>query len=208
MPSSPDWNRKLHYYLGLYLLLFLLLFSFTGLLLNHPMWRFAEFWPQRQQSSYVQAIHTPPAGADLDQARELMRQLDVRGEIEWTQTRQRPASFAFRVTRPGHILDINADLEARRASVQRIDLNGWGVARLLHSFTGVRAADSRNQRDWILTSALVFCMDALAVGVVLMALSGLWMWWAQATRRRGGVVALGAGLAACGFFAAGLRWLF
>jgi len=31
------WNRRLHYYLGLYFLLFLWLFSFTGLLLNHPL---------------------------------------------------------------------------------------------------------------------------------------------------------------------------
>ena len=48
MPSSASgarrlltfetWNKKLHYYLGLYFLLFLWLFSFTGLLLNHPRW--------------------------------------------------------------------------------------------------------------------------------------------------------------------------
>jgi hypothetical protein len=32
------WNRRLHYYLGLYLLFFSWLFVFTGLLLNHPRW--------------------------------------------------------------------------------------------------------------------------------------------------------------------------
>jgi hypothetical protein len=37
------WNRRLHYYLGLYLLFFCWLFAFTGLVLNHPRWAFAQF---------------------------------------------------------------------------------------------------------------------------------------------------------------------
>ena len=36
--ALESWNRRIHYYLGLYFLLFLWLFSFTGLLLNHPRW--------------------------------------------------------------------------------------------------------------------------------------------------------------------------
>jgi len=34
--SSERWNRKLHFYTGLFLLFFLWLFAFSGLLLNHP----------------------------------------------------------------------------------------------------------------------------------------------------------------------------
>ena len=45
------WNRRVHYYLGLYLLFFTWLFAFTGLLLNHPRWQFAQFWPNRIQST-------------------------------------------------------------------------------------------------------------------------------------------------------------
>ncbi len=55
------WNRKLHYYTGLYLLLFLWLFAFTGLLLNHPQWTFAEFWPTRAQSTIDRQIDPPTA---------------------------------------------------------------------------------------------------------------------------------------------------
>jgi hypothetical protein len=66
------WNRKLHFYIGLYLLLFLWLFAFTGLLLNHPKWTFKEFWPNRRQWTQAQAIETPHGG-DLEKARDLMR---------------------------------------------------------------------------------------------------------------------------------------
>src|SRR5512137_2416896 len=53
--AAKLWNRKLHYYLGLFTLLFVWLFAFTGLLLNHP-WKFAEFWDSRQQSTSEREI--------------------------------------------------------------------------------------------------------------------------------------------------------
>jgi len=45
------WNRRFHYFIGLYLLFFCWLFVFTGLLLNHPRWQFAQFWPNRVQTT-------------------------------------------------------------------------------------------------------------------------------------------------------------
>ena len=70
--------------------------------------------------------------------RDIVSQLGIRGEIEWTKKRSDPNHLDFRVSRPGHILEVAADLKQSRATVQQIDLNAWGVARLLHSFTGVR----------------------------------------------------------------------
>src|SRR5262245_50085040 len=106
MPSSPNlaletWNRKLHYYLGLYLLFFLWLFSFTGLLLNHPQWRFAEFWPQRKETRFEQAIEPTSSASDLDRARELMSELNLAGEIDWPGGRRQPGLLEFTVNRPG-----------------------------------------------------------------------------------------------------------
>ena len=202
------WNRKLHYYIGLYLLLFLWLFLFTGLLLNHPQWTFAEFWANRKQSSFGRQIQQPPQGGDLIQARDILRQLGIHGEIEWTKTRSEPSRLDFRVARPGHIFEIKTDLEQNRATVQRIDLNAWGVARLLHSFTGVKMGDATSQRDWSMTILWALSMDALALGAILMVFSSLYMWWSQKQNRRWGLVAAGLGVVSCGFFVFGLRWLF
>jgi hypothetical protein len=202
------WNRRLHYYIGLYLLLFLWLFAFTGLLLNHPQWTFAEFWPTRTQSASTQPIQMPAQGGDLIQAQDIMRQLGVRGEIEWTKTRSDLKRLEFRVSRPGHIFEVNADLEHAQAAVQRIDLNAWGVARLLHTFTGVSLSSAVNDRDWTLTKIWAFCLDALAAGLILMILSSLYMWWSLKRKRRWGMCALGLGAGCCAFFVIGLRWLF
>ncbi len=78
------WNRRLHFHTGLFLLFFLWLFALTGLLLNHPKRKFAEFWPMRRQTTFERQISPPPAGTDLAQARNILAQLDLSGEVEWT----------------------------------------------------------------------------------------------------------------------------
>ena len=210
MPSAAKltlWNRKLHYYLGLYFLFFLWLFAFTGLLLNHPGWTFAEFLANRKQSVFERQIQPPRSGSDLDQARDLMRQLDIAGEIEWTATRSDPNAFDFRVIRPGHIFEIRTDFNKHQALVQHTALNGWGVLHILHTFTGVRLADTRNQRDWTLTIIWALAMDALAAGLILMVLSGIYMWYGLIRKRRLGAAALALGVLICLWFAIGLKLL-
>ena len=210
MPSFADriafWNRRIHFYLGLYFLSFLWLFLFTGLLLNHGTWNFAEFWTNRIQTDAVRRIQSPPAGGDLSQARDIMNQLGLRGEIEWTESRTGAGQLVFRVSRPGHIFEIRADAGQQTATVRTIRLNNWGVARILHTFTGVRMTDHRNQRDWLLTTVWAYSMDALALGLIVMALGGVYVWWTQPLKRRLGAWALGLGVLACGYFVFGLRW--
>jgi len=206
--SFEVWNRKLHFYIGLYLLFFLWLFSFTGLLLNHPGWTFAEFWPNRRQSRFEQPIQIPPAGSDLAQAEDILRQLGIDGEIEWTTTRSDLNRFDFRAGRPGRMFEIQADFQRKMAAVHRTDLNTWGIMHVLHTFTGVRMDDSRNRRDWPLTTVWVLSMDALAAGMVVMVLSSFYMWWRLKQKRRSGALTLGLGLVSCGLFVIGFRWIF
>lgn len=198
------WNRRLHIYLGLFLLLFLWLFSLTGLLLNHPEWSFAEFWPNRKEALVERRITPPPAGSDLAQAHELMRQLGFEGEIEWITTRADPSHFDFRVSRPGHMRTVKANFAAGTARIQQIDLNAWGVLHILHTFTGVRLADQRNSRDWVLTSVWAWSMDAVAAALIFEVLSSLYLWWGLRRRKPFAVWALLAGCTVCGWYVFGL----
>lgn len=201
------WNRRLHFYIGLFLLFFIWLFALTGLLLNHPKWTFADFWPTRKQTTFERQIKRPPAGGDLAQAQNILTQLGIPGEIEWTSAREDPRQLNFRVSRPSHIFEIKTDLDHERVVVQRIDVNGWGVMRILHTFTGVRAGDSRNQRDWILTSLWALSMDAVAAGLLIMVLGSYYMWWRLPQKRAWGLVALMSGWIVCALFVVGLRLL-
>jgi hypothetical protein len=200
------WNRKGHYYLGLYFLFFLWLFALTGLLLNHS-WRFAEFWPTRKVSKLERQVQVPTVTHDLARAREIMRQLGIQGEIEWTSARVDAESVAFRVTRPGRSWNVTME-PAGRVAVEQTDINGWGLIRVLHAFTGVRTGDTRNYRDWLLTTVWALSMDAVALGMCLMVLSGIYLWIGLPGKRTPGLAALLAGVAACGMFVLGLRLIY
>jgi len=78
---------------------------------------------------------------------------------------------------------------------------------VLHTFTGVRAGDWRNQRDWILTSVWAFSMDAVVAGLSIMVLGSYYTWWRLPRKRAWGLAALISGWAVCAFFVAGLRLL-
>jgi len=203
------WNRKLHFYVGLFLLFFLWLFAFSGLILNHPTWSFAESWANRKEMNYEKEITVPGpvAKGDLGQACDILRQLGIEGEILWTTTRTDPNQFDFQVRRPGHFFFIKADFAKKRVYVRQSDVNLWGVIKVLHTFTGV-LDDPPNRRDWALTTMWAYSMDAVAVGLIFMVLSSLYMWWELPPKRVPGAVVLAVGSLVCALFCVGLRWLF
>jgi hypothetical protein len=204
------WNRKLHFYAGLFLLFSMWLFAFSGLLLNHPTWSFAESWSNRKDTNYEREIIAPgpEVKGDLGQAREILKQLGILGEILWTTTRTDPNQFDFQVRRPGHFFFIKADLAKKRVTVRHSVVNLWGVIKVLHTFTGVQLDDARQSRDWTLTSVWVGAMDAVAAGLIFMVLSSLYMWYELRPKRLPGAIVLGLGSLSCGLFCIGLRWLF
>ena len=83
-PKPRQWlfvlNRKLHIYVGLFLLLSTWLFCGSGLLLNN-----------RREATAQRPIQFPSSSDDLSRARELMHQLGMAGEIEWTETGSKSA---------------------------------------------------------------------------------------------------------------------
>lgn len=202
------WNRRIHIYTGLYFLLFIWFFAFSGLLLNHPKWEFAQFWKDRQESSFERLVQVPDAGGDLDRAKAVMAQLDMAGEIERTALYPNENRFEFRVIRPSVHTDVKIDLETGQAAVSQVAVNVWGVLYRLHLFTGLRMDRPELARDWIATMMWSASMDALCVGLILMVLGGFYMWWMQAEKHKIGLAALGTGILICGFFMFGLRWVF
>jgi hypothetical protein len=204
------WNRKLHFYTGLFLLFFLWLFAISGLLLNHPNWTFHESWLNRTETKFTLPI-IPPAAAltgDLEQAHDLMRQMSIEGEILWTVTRGDGAPFVFQVRTPRHFYFISANLAQGRADIRHASVNAWGIAKILHTFTGNISSDPRNRRDWTLTAVWAYSMDFVAAGLIFMVFSSLWLWLKQPGKLVPGACCLALGSILCGLFCFGLRWLF
>lgn len=204
------WNRRLHFHVGLFFLLFLWLFAITGLVLNHPEWSFAESWSKRRETNNERELTAlgPEVQGDLAQAKALMSQLGIEGDILWTTTRTDPNLFDFQVRRPGYFYFIKTDFARQRATVRLAKVNLWGIAKVLHVFSGTSMDDPRNRRDWALTTLWAYSMDAVAAGLIFMVLSSLYMWWELPQKRIPGAVVLALGSLVCGLFCFGLRWLF
>jgi hypothetical protein len=107
--TLESWNRRLHYYLGLYFLFFLWLFALTGLMLNHQQW-FRNLY-ERDQVSHELSIDTPSGITRLDQAHDVMRQLNLQGEIDFAAA-QPVWHIDFTVSRPNGAAQVRVDLNA------------------------------------------------------------------------------------------------
>jgi hypothetical protein len=196
------WNRRLHFYLGLYFLFFIWLFALSGWLLNHGQWAASLGANERRETRYERGLEPLAGGTDAARARDVMRQLNLTGEINWPAS-QPAGSLAFNVSRPGEANDIRVDLTRNHASVRRFENSGVATFRILHTFSGSRYADT-SRRDWLVTTVWVIAMDALGVGLVVMILGSYYMWWRLTKKRSLGLLALGAGAACCAAFVAGL----
>jgi len=200
------WNRKLHYYLGLYFLLFIWLFSLTGLLLNHPRWALSRI-PNEPNPPHARTLESPSGDTDLARARDVARQLGVSGEIDWPQTTQAPGRLDFNITYPKRATQVRVDLARRTATVQQVDRSFWSAFRISHTFSGSRYNNPGMTRDWLLTSVWVAAMDALAAGLLVMVGGSYYMWYRLKPKRTLGWIALTAGCVTCGLFVFGLRWI-
>jgi hypothetical protein len=211
MPSSANrarvsslvlfekWNRKLHFYLGLYFLFFLWLFSLTGLLLNHGQWAIASAANQRKETRYERPVQTPEGATEMERVQHVMRQLGLRGEIDLPATQQ-PGQIAFNVSRPRDADQVRVDLASNRAAVQHFDNSGMATFRIFHTFSGSRYNQPASQREWIITTVWVLAMDALAAGLIVMVLGSYYMWYRLKPKRRLGAIVLLCGVGCCALF--------
>jgi hypothetical protein len=200
--TLEKWNRKLHFYLGLYFLFFLWLFSLTGLMLNHGQWPVSTAANERVESRYERTVDPPAGATDLERARDVMRQLGIAGEIDTPP--QTPGRLQFNTSRPAGSAQVRVNLQTNLASVQQFENSHLGRFRNLHTFSGSRYNQPESRRDWILTTIWVLAMDALSVGLVVMVVGSYYMWWRLKRAHWLGLVALGAGFAACAWFVLGL----
>lgn len=196
------WNRKFHFYLGLYFLFFLWLFSLTGLMLNHGRWRVSLAANARTEHRLERTIEPPVGATDTARAGHVMAQLGLVGELDLPA--QRPGELAFSVSRPGDARQVRVNLLDNRASVQQFTNSHLARFRILHTFSGSRYNQPASTRDWILTKVWVFAMDALAAAIVVMVLGSWYMWWRLKQQHALGVLILLAGAVTCTWLVTGI----
>ena len=129
-----DLSRKLHIHLGLLLLIFIWLFSLTGLILNHGNWKFASFWEEREESIINFTVPDSVLKNPSPEARA-MKFLKISGEVQLQQ--KTSEILEFRVQSPGIVNDVHIDLANGSGTKKVLKYNMWGKLRTLHTFNGM-----------------------------------------------------------------------
>jgi hypothetical protein len=187
------WNRKVHIYIGLFLLFFILFFSFSGLLLNHSQWKFTSFWKERRETTAETPVTIPANPDSASLIRDFTRQLNISAEI--SNVRLTAESIYFRAAKPGLIEDINVNLKTCVCVRKEIVFNWWGKIRNLHTFNGSDKARPEIKPNWYVSNIWRLAMDASATGLIFLCISSWIMWYELRKRYPYGLLVLGLGFA-------------
>jgi hypothetical protein len=190
-----NWTRDLHLYIGLFLSPFLLLFAISTIALNHPANPRATppEVPLREQT-----VTIDPAVAvnSLKQAKGLLRQLKVTGEIDVIRHNAKAGRLTIPVAKPGEFTTIDVDLQTKRATVTRRVEGMLAGLIYLHMRPGQHLAMLRG--NWPFMAAWSHLADAAVYGTLFLTVTGLYLWWFFKAERRIGWVLLAAGFITVG----------
>jgi hypothetical protein len=170
------WSRKFHIHMGLFLLLFIWLFSISGLLLNHgSKWKFAGFWDERKEKTTFTPVRID---VNLDSAallKNITRQLKIPGEI--SRVFMTPDSIDFRVSIPGHEGNLHINVIDGTCTQKELTFNVWGKLRILHTFNGINKDYPDIPPNWIVTRIWQFAKDIIAIGFITLCISSWIIWY-------------------------------
>lgn len=203
--KTAYWNRKLHIHLGLFLLLFIWLFAFSGLLLNNSQWKFFSFWDEREETKTVTAITLPQQADSAAILQQVMQQLKLTGEV--SNVKLTADSVDFKVSGPGRGHNLHVDFRKGICTQTQFHFNWWGKLRTLHTFNGIDKNNPDATPNWLITNIWRFSMDGIAVGLILLCISSWMMWYKIRKDYTWGPMILVIGFAGAIYFVFLLRML-
>lgn len=192
------FNRKMHIYLGLFLLLFIWLFSISGLIINHGGWKFASFFEQREEHKTDFTFPASSLNDNPDLVSRVLTQLKISGEVE--NIKIIPESIDFRVHSPGIVRDIHIDPLSGNGTMKEMKFNFWGKLKTLHTFNGVNKINLSKTPNWIVTKIWRLTMDIIAIILIILCLGSWVMWYKVRRNYRLGYIVLAIGFIVSGYY--------
>lgn len=180
-------NRKLHIYSGLFSILFVIFFGFSGFVLNHR-WKIWDWFSTRVEATRDIAVAMPAGGTDLEKARNILKQIGLDGEIHRITSEPVKQTFAFDLQRPGQFANVKLDASTGKGTVKTSNFNSWSIVHIMHIFSG------HGDKNWRWANVWKFFSDMTGVALIVLSISGFIMWLKLKSARRWGLIALEAGV--------------
>jgi hypothetical protein len=174
--------RNLHLFLGLFFILFLLMYGASSVQMAHPTWFDME-------PAVTEARLPLPADAAYNAralASHLIEQQVVRGELR--NVAEAEEGYTFRVVRPGTVHEVEY-VRGEDDVLVRTHVAGFmGMLNRIHHIGGVH-------HEYALLNVWGILVFLTSVGLILLGLSGVYMWFkSHRTRRTAGALLLAVSL--------------
>lgn len=187
--------RDMHLYLGLFIAPFLLAFAVSVFFLVHS-WIPGSQASAGQERSVRNVVF--PAGleslegrARVDALQRILPSIGVSGEIGFVRHLVKRRSLEFSVSAPGREIKVALDLAARTAAISRHESGLWDGLVMLHKSPGQHLVAIRV--NWLPMLAWRWFADGTVYLLMLITISGLYLWALIRAERAIGLALLMAG---------------
>jgi hypothetical protein len=197
MKNFSTINRKLHIYLGLFILLFIWLFFVSGLIMNHGKWKASKFYENRVEEKTGFNVSASIINGNPDVVNTIKNHLSIAGEV--SNIRIESGNIGFRVSSPGLVQEVNVD-STGKGSLKMMKYNFWGKLYTLHLFNGMNKNDPEQRPDWMVTKLWRIMMDTTAIVLIILSMGSWIMWYKVRKDYKAGYIFLAAGLIIAGYF--------
>jgi hypothetical protein len=180
--------RDLHLYAGLFFAPFIVVFAVSTIVLNHPS---REPQTGGTAAKRTMAITVPEGAGTLEQAKDILRQTGVSGEIDYLRSNAKAGRLLIPVSKPGETTLVEVDVRQNTATVESQRRGLSHALSFLHKMPGPHNAAIRG--NWTFIAWWRVVADAVVYGIMFITLTGLYLWWFFKAERTIGWALLGAG---------------
>ncbi len=174
--------RNLHLGIGLFFLLFLLMYGASAVQMAHPEW----FPMEPTVTEERIAVDPARAGSAPALAHLLREEHDLRGDLQ--RSEEAGTELSLRIVRPGTVHEVRYERSTGEAQVRTSVATFMGMLNRIHHVGGL-------WHDYALINVWGLLVGLVSVGLILLGASGIHLWFKIHRERRAGALLLGASLA-------------
>lgn len=183
--------RSLHLYFGLFISPFVLIFSISVLVFNHPGVINSLSSVKRMDEVKTRLDKIPYDTTDLLTARAIIQKLGIRGEVDFIN--QNGDRISFPVKKPGLTTHITVNKHNDSVLIRRQEEGAYRAMAFLHSMPGQHNQKVRGNSGFIkVWRALA---DVVVYLLLFLTISGVFLWYFLKVERNPGYFSITLGMA-------------
>jgi hypothetical protein len=175
------WLRNIHLVTGLFSVLFLLTYGLSSVQMAHKSW----FSLQPRVTEVRIALGTKVRNSPRALARALVESGELYGGLD--EVKETMDGYELRISRPGTEYEVSYSRATGQAKIRMSRANFMGLLNALHHVAGFSRGDAL-VKTWAAFVGLV------SAGLIVLAVTGIYLWFKVYKERRVGVVLLGVSL--------------